>query len=140
MLGGRRSRGLYRLLFNFYIKRRSGCWEVGSLRGLYRLLFNIFIIKKVGMLGGRRSRGLLFNFYTKKKVGMLPIMYVTLKQGQMFLLPRASLQQQVEGQEVTFRCSSVSALSAGEYTTTLLVMVDRVKGGVRAYPTLTRLG
>jgi hypothetical protein len=27
-------------------------------RGLYRLLFNFYIKKKVGMLGGRRSRGL----------------------------------------------------------------------------------
>jgi hypothetical protein len=34
----------------------------------------------------------------------------------------------------------VSALSAGAYTTTLLVMVDRVKVGGRAHPTLTRLG
>ncbi len=34
----------------------------------------------------------------------------------------------------------VSALSAGACTTTLLVMVDRVKGGGRARPTLTRLG
>jgi hypothetical protein len=31
---------------------------------------------------------------------------------------------------------SVTALSAGEYTTTWLVMVDRVKGGGRALPTL----
>jgi hypothetical protein len=35
---------------------------------------------------------------------------------------------------------SVSALSAGAYTTTLLVMVDRVKGEGRAPPTVTRLG
>ncbi len=34
----------------------------------------------------------------------------------------------------------VSALTAGASTTTLLVMVDRVKGGERATPTLTRLG
>jgi hypothetical protein len=33
----------------------------------------------------------------------------------------------------------VSALSAGAYTTTFLVMVDRVKGGGRAPPTLTRV-
>ena len=32
--GGQWSRGFYRLLFNFYIKRRSGCWEVGGL-GVY---------------------------------------------------------------------------------------------------------
>ncbi len=35
---------------------------------------------------------------------------------------------------------SVSALSAGAYATTLLAMVDTVKGGGRAPPTLTRLG
>jgi hypothetical protein len=34
----------------------------------------------------------------------------------------------------------VSVLSGGEYTTTLLVMVDRVKGGGRAHLTLTREG
>ena len=34
----------------------------------------------------------------------------------------------------------VSALSAGAHTTTSLVMVDRVKGGGRAPPNLTRLG
>jgi hypothetical protein len=65
MLGGRGSRGLYRFLFNFYVK------------------------KKAGMLGGRRSRGLyrlLFNFYLKQKIGMSPLLNVTLKQGQMFVL------------------------------------------------------
>jgi hypothetical protein len=35
---------------------------------------------------------------------------------------------------------SVSALSSGAYITTLLVMVDRGKGGGRVSPTLTRLG
>jgi hypothetical protein len=35
---------------------------------------------------------------------------------------------------------SVSALSAGLYTTFLYVMVDIVKGGGRAPPTLTSLG
>ncbi len=35
---------------------------------------------------------------------------------------------------------SVSALSAGAYTTTLYMMVDTVKGGGRAPSTLTRLG
>jgi hypothetical protein len=35
---------------------------------------------------------------------------------------------------------SISALSTGAYTTTLLTMVDRVKGGGRAPPTLIRLG
>jgi hypothetical protein len=35
---------------------------------------------------------------------------------------------------------SVSALCAGAYTTILYVMVDIVKGGRRAPPTLTRLG
>jgi hypothetical protein len=35
---------------------------------------------------------------------------------------------------------SVSALSAGAYTTTLLVMVNIGKGGGLARPTLTRLG
>ena len=35
---------------------------------------------------------------------------------------------------------SVSAHSAGEYTATLLVMVNVIKGGGRAPPTLTSLG
>ncbi len=35
---------------------------------------------------------------------------------------------------------AVCALSAGAYTTTLLVMVERVNGGRRAPPTLTRQG
>jgi hypothetical protein len=35
---------------------------------------------------------------------------------------------------------NVSALSAGAYTTTLYVIIDRVKGGGRAPLTLTGLG
>ncbi len=35
---------------------------------------------------------------------------------------------------------TVYVLSAGAYTTTMLVMVDRVKGGGRAPPALSRLG
>jgi hypothetical protein len=35
---------------------------------------------------------------------------------------------------------SVSALSAGAYTTTLYVMVDTVKGDGTTPPTLTKLG
>ncbi len=47
--------------------------------------------------------------------------------------------------QITFRGrveigGSVSALSAGAYITNLYVMVDIVKWGERAPPTLTRLG
>ncbi len=44
------------------------------------------------------------------------------------------------GIEEKYDVYCVSALSAGVYTTTLLVMVDRVKWGGRAAPSLTWLG
>jgi hypothetical protein len=85
------------------------------------------------------ASALLFNFLLKAFF-LCIYLYGNPRQGAWVIFYFESCKHRVQGKGRGETGGSVSALSAGAYTTTLFVMEDRVKDGGRAPPAITRLG